>query len=644
MNLITKNVISELINKKQIVDKNYVLQVTELKVNNGKVCLAKMSDTINETQAIFVLKSESEIRNYSIISFLGSTIKYNNEFILIKKFIIENDNLNNCVGFPKMYNPSEANSFNGSYKKPEVKKTSVITTTSNNNNNNKKTLISNNKNNNNNIINHNNNNNNNTNNKSLENNNILEDSNLDNYTKFVDLSSFNNNIKIIVRVISVGKVISFINKVKNQSSKLLKITIVDIDSNELEVSLYDKLCEKFVGAFEENKVYVIDNVTVKVSDKVKRYKSLDYLIYFTEYTQIKQVNNLNLQKLLPYLGKTYYSDISEMNNMPTKAVFDTLVLVKSIDEPTLTKNNKPMQKLTLVSYKESICFLNLFSNSIEKAKSIKNYDIIMIKKAEVNEFKGNFNLNLTFDGYFIINEDALFNKVFPNEYNRLLEIKSDIIDNKYKSNATNYSYNLSNNKKDINNEEKVFKSINNNNSKNRDSIYNHNLSNIYEIINNVNSSLNKDINAKFDTFKINAKVKLFKRSLNDNIYLACPNCKKKLDDNNYCVKCNKNFDPNHTYKLRYSLVDSTGKITVDSFGSINDIIMKSTAKQMYESSDYESYYENLIFNNYNKDYSFVVRPKVEIYDNITKIKYNVVYISEIDMNETALYMLNKLMF
>lgn len=73
------------------------------------------------------------------------------------------------------------------------------------------------------------------------------------------------------------------------------------------------------------------------------------------------------------------------------------------------------------------------------------------------------------------------------------------------------------------------------------------------------------------------------------IYLACPDCKKKVIDDGRgyqcesCNKCHEEAKPTHNFSFKVQ--DCSGSVLIQSIGEVGDAIIGLTASELYSMRD-----------------------------------------------------------
>ena len=114
-------------------------------------------------------------------------------------------------------------------------------------------------------------------------------------------------------------------------------------------------------------------------------------------------------------------------------------------------------------------------------------------------------------------------------------------------------------------------------------------------------------------------------------YISCPDCKKKVDDSNYCNKCNKEVNPMRRYLTRATITDSTGSLWITLFDEDMKKVIKITADEMNEINEEDPSNCEMKFNEaMYLQYRFHLNCTVEEYQEQMRPRYTCSFIQSID--------------
>ena len=421
------------------------------------------------------------------------------------------------------------------------------------------------------------------------------------YTSLNQLTTFSRDFIIYVRILKKSEIkIFYQNNTNNkQNGKFFYFIVLDIEGNEMQCICFNKSVDLFYDLICEGKIYEIKGGYIKLNEKKFTTIKSDYKIVLDENStiiekkdegKIKEKNNLKITK------------ISEIQNIALYSILDICGYVLEIGEKAIrhTKNgDQPMKKIIIGDISKYKIELSLWR--IHSSIDVKLFDVLLIKNVKVGEFNGK-NLS-TFDETIIeINPSNSIKEVY--EINDFMKhYKGDFFEledlNEYKKYKDNERYNI---------------------------VY------IKDTLDSVNEI--EEINS---FTKISATITQIIHN-EKNYYMGCAdkNCKRKLiyneENNNYmCPSCKKYYiNPTYYFTLSLRIKDASCEHWIDIFGKTAENILKISA---------EDYRKLIIEKNERKlkelskliefkTYYFWVKPKLQMYNTISKKK---LYASKIEM-------------
>lgn len=427
------------------------------------------------------------------------------------------------------------------------------------------------------------------------------------YTAIRDLSTFTTDSRMLLRLVYRSELSSFTNQ-KGGESKIIRTVFCDHEGTETSVALFNKTAEKFTTLLEKGRVYIVENAEIRINDKFRKAKSPDYTFNFNDSTKVTPVDD-ERASYVPILGKSCLVDICKLGEIKVSEIIDVLCYVKT-DFPLEKKKETLIKRYTIVSAGSAECELSFFNDSRKISDSLKEGIIVLIRSVKVSEFRGLKNLNAIND---TIIEDEIGNlkKAFSDDFACLTQIRNIL-----KSNP-NHVF------------EKVITEGGAVTNSGNESAHSTKLA---EMIKHTENLLKTCVDAKTtktEVYKIRGRVAIFQLSDN-SIYPACPGCKKKLFDEKDCSFCQKNdLEPNWTYRLRFAICDASKICFVDCFGALGEKITDKKAGEL-RSLDLNELNKEIKNNNYKKEFSFIIKPKIESYSDQLKIKYNILNIITLD--------------
>ena len=447
------------------------------------------------------------------------------------------------------------------------------------------------------------------------------------YTSLKELTTFSRNFILLVRIIKKSEIKVFETRNTNNANiltgqgKLFYFIVIDQEGSEMQCTCFNKTVNKFYDLIQENHLYEIKGGYVKINDKKYTRIKADYKIVLDENSTITPKKD----DLPIIIKKSLFNfvKISELPKLKVYTIIDICAIVLDITDIVvkITRNGaQPLRKLILgdnTKYKVELSLWRKFTE-IE----IKKGDIVLINNVKIGEYKGR-NLS-TFEETSI--------KINPNS--------ADLDDE---------------NEEFLNNLIKFFEE-NKNNIYNNDffsdfeNLYKDKLQN-YQMIEEDKTKYIKDILDNLD--KIEESKNLSKISAvitqiihnEKNFYIGCndKNCKKKLmydfSKKEYtCPSCGrKTKKVTYYYTLSLRVKDASYEYWIDLFGKIAENIMIYTAeeyKEFLQKRDQvklKEISEKIEFKRFN----FWVRPKVQVYNTLSKKKLYVCKIIPVDIHDEA---------
>lgn len=370
------------------------------------------------------------------------------------------------------------------------------------------------------------------------------------------ISTFTKNIALYVRLTRKNIPKSFYNKISQKEGKLLTFDLIDKNGSQMQAVIFDDVIEKFSPILKEGNIYYIKGGHAKFNDKRFTTIKTDYKLYFDFNTQIMEVDK-NLDNLFnkeeEKLNITKFVDL--INCEQTKLVNCISYVLQSF--PGLAKSsnkgkNYLIRKLVLCDSSMFKVQFTMWNRWTEL--DIKEGDILLLQNVKINNFNNNISISTVDKTNIEINPD-LSNENYK-EYDELQKVVNDGInkeDIKYIS-----EYNITNTSPNADN-----RSLGNNKIIYISSL----IKQLYDRYNNnINSNNQNDVSMNFT---IKATVLEFEHS-DKNYYYACPNCKKKLvqnDDKFTCPVCESQIsDAKLNYFLTLRVMDITGEHGINLFG------------------------------------------------------------------------------
>jgi len=392
---------------------------------------------------------------------------------------------------------------------------------------------------------------------------------------------------------------------QNNTKKVFNFNVIDSAGSEMPITCFDPTCDNFYDLIEVNGLYEIFGGYLKINDKKFTRVNSVFKLYLDERTIIRKIQENSVNEFIP-TQKYNFIKIESIARLPLNKIIDLLCYVLEIKE---TKNilSKKSNKNTVLKvlkvtddtfYKIDINIWGTFAN-----QDYYPGQILAIRYVKVGEFKGR-NLSVC---------DSVSMQLKPN-FAEAIEMKNKV---------ENYT--------------QEFKELPNY----IDEIYGLQSDNGLKIIQigDLVSCLDKLSveNITFADCIVKGSVVQFLHS-DKNFYSGCPVCKKKLnlEENNYCVKCNQNYEkPVNYFHINFLIKDQTGELNLDVLGENAENILGIKCdiyKELYENNNDGKLFEISKSIEFQTFY-FTLVPRITIIDNIRSKKFTCVKFSKIEIDE-----------
>ncbi|CAG8444238.1 3605_t:CDS:1 [Ambispora leptoticha] len=413
----------------------------------------------------------------------------------------------------------------------------------------------------------------------------------------VSLNPYQNKWSLKAKVIKKSEIKTYTNQ--RGEGKIFSFNIMD-DSGEIKVVCFNDACEKFYNLIEEDHVYMISNAKVTTSRFKTSAICSDYEIHLEKTTSVI----LCQESWIPNI-KYNFIKLNRLNEFNKDDMIDIIAIVLK-DNGTLQvfskKNQKYVTKRELVLVDETFTSVRLaLWGKLAEEFQVEDNSVIAIKKARVGDFQGR-NLSMYANSHFQINPDI-------DEAKTLFRwFISHGNDENFQplSNATGISISFENLSRKT----------------------------ISQVIND--PALGR--NDKADYFSVVGTI-AFVYEKSPWYYTACPNCKKKVIDNEddswFCSKCEETIEqPDYRYLFTVGVLDYSGLIWVSAFHDTALKLLGIEASELLqmernEYNKFEATFKSMRF----KSFVFSCRAKSEYYQNNEKIKYTLVEVQPLNYVE-----------
>ena len=448
------------------------------------------------------------------------------------------------------------------------------------------------------------------------------------YNTLKELTTFSRDFILLVKIIKKSEIKVFETRNTNNTNiltgqgKLFYFIVQDQEGNEMQCTCFNKNVDKFFNLIKEDNLYEIKGGYVKINDKKYTRIKADYKIVLDENSKITPKKGD-----LPIIKKTEYNliKISELPKLKVFTIIDICAIVLDYTNSVvkITRNGaQPLRKLILgdnTKFKVELSLWRKFTKI-----DMKKGDIIFINNVKIGEYKGR-NLSTFEETLIKVNpqiSDLNGNKDCEEYINNLIrfreENKNNIYNNDFFSDFENlYKDKLQN-----------YQSMEDNKT-------------IY--IKDILDILDKEEDTK-NIYKISAVITQIIHN-EKNFYMGCndKNCKKKLmfdfaKKEYSCPVCGRRTKKaTYYYTLSLRVKDASYEYWIDIFGKIAENIMMCTAEEYKEylqkrdQVKLKEISEKIEF----KKFNFWIRPKIQVYNTLSKKKLYVSKIMPVDEHNEA---------
>jgi replication factor A1 len=376
------------------------------------------------------------------------------------------------------------------------------------------------------------------------------------------ISTFTKNICLYVKLTKKNFPKKFYNKTTFRESHLLTFDLIDKNGFQMQAAIFDDTIDKFSPMLKEGNIYYIKGGYAKINDKKYTNIKTDYKLIFDFNTQIMEVDK-NLDKIFDKTeAKITITKFVDLSNCKINQVINCLGYVLQIF-PVTTKQsrigNVLIRRVILCDSSMFKVQLTLWNKFTEL--DLNQGNILLLKCIRVGNYNNSINISTVDNSNIEINPD-LSNEGYV-EYDELVKAIHEGIneeDIKYinEYNVMNSNINVDNTKSLANNKIIFISDL---------------IKQLRNKFNERNNSNNNNINESFKeismNFTIKATVLEFEHS-DKNYYFACPNCRKKLvqnDEKYSCPNCETQItDPKLNYFLTLRVIDISGEHALNFFG------------------------------------------------------------------------------
>ncbi|KAI7906225.1 uncharacterized protein BX663DRAFT_499321 [Cokeromyces recurvatus] len=383
--------------------------------------------------------------------------------------------------------------------------------------------------------------------------------------------------------------------------QLFSVNLLD-QTGEIKATAFNDQVDRLYNMLEEGKVYYISKARVTMARKQFSTLNNEYELGFEHSTEIEACpDGANIPQM-----NFEFVKIGNLEKYEKGANIDVVGVViedQGVSEIVSKMTGKPTKKRELVIADDSLRSVRLTLWDVQAKEFVSTGNpIIACKGVRVNDFGGR-SLSLGGSSSLKVNLDI------P-EVQNLRRWYNDRGQHAHFTNYSNSGMPITNSGGDITQSYSNTK-ITLQQAKN----------------DNLGSS------DKPDYFSFRGTVAFIKTE--NPAYPACPDCKKKLlmEENGWrCEKCQKvHPTPEYRYILTVSVEDATSQLFVNGFDEFGNTLLKKNANELMALKENNMTAAQQVFNRaLFQTFNFKVRAKQETYNDITRVKYNVIESTPID--------------
>jgi len=411
------------------------------------------------------------------------------------------------------------------------------------------------------------------------------------------LSSFSKDFTIIVKITSKNALKQYTNN--KGDGCLFGFTIMDNEGTEMDCTAFNVAAKKVFGLIQKDKVYSIKGCYMKINDKKYATVKNDYKMILEDNVEIKEIHND--QSFDQSNFKFNFVKISEIENLLANEAVEVIGKVIEVGESreVSTKNGQiNLKKIKIVDISETSIEISLWRQHADQ--DFTKGEIVIFKNIKISSY----------------NNSKILNTIESTSVIKDLNIPERTELELFFSNKT-----------DVN-----FKSLGGKQTGGEGRLGD--ISFLQDVNNAVDASMNQD---KAPLFKVKATISSFMNS-EKNYYLGCSECNKKILDDGLsnklqCQSCNKIQDKhNYIYTLSLRIKDSTSEEYIDIYGALAEKLTKMKCedyRDLVESHD-ETKLRQLKNEIEYKQYYFLVKPKMHVFNNNARKKIATIKIERVD--------------
>ena len=221
------------------------------------------------------------------------------------------------------------------------------------------------------------------------------------------LTSMTKDIVIYVKVIKKCEIKTFFNKVTKTKSKLLSFDICDSKGFEMQVSIFDRTCDKMAPFIKENEIYIFKGGYAKRNDKKYTNIKSEYKLIFdidSEFLHVpKEIDTHFVNDSKRRKKRSNLVQIKDLHKYDNNTVIDALVYViesypKSVKQSRI--GEVAFKRIIVGDISGFKCEFTLWKKFSDL--NIKDGMIIFLNYIRINEYNG-IRLSTVDDSNIVLN-------------------------------------------------------------------------------------------------------------------------------------------------------------------------------------------------------------------------------------------------
>ncbi|KAF7684380.1 Replication protein A 70 kDa DNA-binding subunit [Astathelohania contejeani] len=395
-------------------------------------------------------------------------------------------------------------------------------------------------------------------------------------TPIAALNPFQTKWTIRGSVVAKSEIRHFTNQ--KGEGKFFNIELAD-ETGQIKIVAFSEAADIFYSIFEIGRIYTISRGTIKMANKQFSNNNSDYEIHLDKNSEVTQSNEeikpKYYFKFIPINELTVGNNLTDVIGIVRESFPSTTVTVRSTQKETTKRDLILMDKTGNIR-------VTLWGSKTEL--DLDAQPVMAIKGVRVGEYNGVLTLSTVASSQVILNpeiDDAFALRGWFESVGK--DIKIEIPKR----------------------EEKI--------------------------------ALIREAREQESDFATIMGIVMFIKE--DNLwYDSCigENCNKKVineDDGNYrCEKCNRIYDKcNYRYMVNINVGDFSGQLWLTLFDDMANKFFDTPAANLKEISETNSTgLQKIIKVHYAKRYIFRIRRRNEVYNNESRLKFNVMNMEKID--------------